>query len=168
MEVYVLVAKEKSLFIKTTTLAFFVMAAMSTLYVVLGYIAFFPMALLTWVVTFVLRSRYVEYEYSYYDGELRFAKIVNKKRRKELETYLMEEVITIAHVEDMSIYPYLNDKNAKVRDYTTGRQDAKVYVAVVKNANGIELVTYEPDEKYISEVCIKYGYKVKRLWSDIC
>ena len=162
MEVYVLVAKEKSLFIKTTALAFFVMAAMSTLYVVLGYIVFSPMALLTWLVTFALRNRYVEYEYSYYDGELRFAKITNKKRRKELETYLMEEVITIAPVEDISIYPYLNEKNAKVRDFTTGRQDAKVYVAVVKNANGMELVTYEPDEKYIKEVCVKYGHKVKR------
>ena len=37
-----------------------------------------------------------------------------------------------------------------------------VYVAVVKGENGIELVTYEPDEKYIKEVCIKYGHKVKR------
>ena len=162
MEVYVLVAKEKSLFIKTTALALFVMAAMSTMYVVMGYIAFFPMALLTWVVAFLLRNRYVEYEYSYYDGELRFAKIINKKKRKELETYLMEEVITIAPAQDMSIYQYLDDKNAKVRDFTTGRQDAKVYVAVVKNANGMELVTYEPDEKYINEVCIKYGYKVKK------
>jgi len=162
LEVYVLVTKQKSLLIKTTTLALFVMAAMSSLYVVLGYIAFFPMALITWIITFVLRARYVEYEYSYYDGELRFAKIINKKKRKELETYLMEEVITIAPAEDISIYPYLNEKNAKVRDFTTGRQDAKVYVAVVKNANGIELVTYEPDEKYINEVCVKYGHKVKK------
>ena len=36
-----------------------------------------------------------------------------------------------------------------------------ILAKLVKNANGIELVTYEPDEKYINEVCIKYGYKVK-------
>lgn len=162
MEVYVLVTKEKSLFIKTTTLALFVMAAMSTLYVVLGYIAFFSMALLTWVTMFILRNRHIEYEYSYYDGELRFAKIINQSKRKELNTYLMEEVVTIAPLEDRSVYSYINDKSAKVTDLTTGKLNANVYVAVVKNANGIELVKYEPDEKYLNEVCIKYGYKVKR------
>lgn len=162
MEVYVLVSKEKSLFIKTTTLAFWVIAAMTTLYVVMGYIIFFPMAVLAWVIAIFLKTRNYEYEYSYYDGELRFARITNKKRRKELDGYMMEEVITIAPAEDISIYQYLNDKSAKLRDLTTGRQDAKVYVAVVKNANGMELVTYEPDEKYLNEVCIKYGHKVKR------
>lgn len=162
MEIYVLVTKEKSLFIKTTTLAFFVMAAMSTLYVVLGYIAFFPMALLTWVITFVLRNRYVEYEYAYYDGELRFAKIINQSKRKELNTYLMDEVVVIAPIDERSVYSYINDKNAKIKDLTTGKPDAKVYVAIVKSGNGIELVKYEPDEKYLNEVCIKYGYKVKR------
>ena len=162
MEVYVLVAKEKSLFVKTTALALFVMAAMSTLYVVLGYIAFFPMALLTWIGAVVLRNRYVEYEYSYYDGELRFARIINMKRRKELKTYMMEEVISLAPIDDRSVYQYVNDKNAKVVNLTTGNSNAVVYVAVVKNANGIELVKYEPDEKYINEVCVKYGYKVKK------
>ena len=162
MEVYVLVTKQKSLFIKTTVLALFVTAAMSTLYVVLGYIAFSPMALLAWVIAFLLHTREVEYEYSYYDGELRFAQIINRKKRKELKSYQMEEVITIAPAEDLSIYQYLNDKSAKVRDYTTGTPNVLVYVAVVKGENGIELVTYEPDEKYIKEVCIKYGHKVKR------
>lgn len=162
MEVYVLVTKEKSLFIKTTTLALFVTAAMSTLYVIMGYIAFFPMALLAWVVTFILRNRYIEYEYSYYDGELRFAKIINQTKRKELTTYLMEEVVTIARIDDGSVYSYLTDKNAKVVNLTTGNPNAVVYVAVVKNGNGTELVKYEPDEKYLNEVCIKYGFKVKR------
>lgn len=162
MEVYVLVSKEKSLFIKTMTLALFVMAAMSSLYVILGYIAFFPMALLTWVIAFVLHNKNYEYEYSYYDGELRFAKIVNMKSRKELKGYIMEEVIAIAPIEDNAIQQYLTNKNCKIRDLTTGRADAKVYVVVAKGERETELVKYEPDEKYINEICIKYGYKVKR------
>ena len=162
MEVYVLVAKEKSLFVKTTALALFVTAAMSTLYVVMGYVAFFPMALLAWIIAFALHNRYVEYEYSYYDGELRFAKIINMKKRKELKTYTMDEVVSFSSIDDGSVHSYVNAKNAKVVNLTTGSLTAKVYVAVVKNAEGIELVKFEPDEKYINEVCIKYGYKVKR------
>ena len=162
MEVYVLVSKEKSLLIKTTTLALFVVAAMSSLYVVLGYIVFFPMALLTWIIAFMLHNRNCEYEYSYYDGELRFAKIVNMKSRKELKGYIMEEVIVIAPLEDNAIQQYIRDKNCVIRDLTTGRTDTKVYAAVAKGEKGTELVKYEPDEKYINEVCIKYGYKVRR------
>ena len=162
MEVYVLVTKQKSLLIKTTALAFFVIAAMSTLYVVLGYIVFFPMALLAWVIAFVLHTREVEYEYSYYDGELRFAQIINRRKRKELKSYQMEEVLYIAPIEHDSVRDYVQNKSNKVNDLTTGNLNASVYVAVVKGENGIELVTYEPDEKYIKEVCIKYGHKVKR------
>lgn len=162
MEVYVLVSKEKSLLRKTAALAFFVMAAMSTMYVVLGYIEFFPMALLTWIVAIVLHTRHYEYEYSYYGGELRFATIINKKRRKELKGYVMEEVLVIAPIDHQSVEPYLKDKNSKVHNLTTGKLDANIYVAVVKNGNEIELVKYEPDEKYLNEVCIKYGHKVKR------
>lgn len=162
MEIYVLVAKQKSLFIKTTTLACFLVGAMSMLYVLLGYIVFFPMAFLTWAVAFILYSRNYEYEYSYYDGELRFAKIVNKKRRKELKGYEMEEVLTIAPINDKSIQQYANEKNVKIRDLTTGNPNGNIYVAVVKNADGTEFVKYEPDEKYLNEVCVKYGYKVKR------
>lgn len=162
MEVYVLVSKEKSLFIKTTALAFFVIGAMSTLYVVLGYIIFLPMALLAWVLALFLHTRNYEYEYSYYDGELRFAKIINKKRRKDLKGYVMDEVLTIAPLDDRSVQPYISDKASKVRDLTTGNPNAIIYAAVVKNGNEIELVKYEPNEKYLNEVCIKYGHKVKR------
>ena len=162
MEVYVLVAKQKSLFQKTTALACFLVGAMSMLYVVMGYIVFFPMAFITWVIAFILHNRDCEYEYSYYDGELRFARIVNKKRRKELKGYLMDEVVTLAPIQDRSVHQYLNDKNVKVRDLTTGNPNGVIYAAVVRNASGTELVKYEPDEKYLDEVCIKYRHKVKR------
>ena len=162
MEVYVLVDKQKSLFQKTMTLACFLVGAMSMMYVLMGYIVFFPMAFLTWTAAYILRNRDYEYEYSYYGGELRFARIVNKKRRKELKGYMMEEVLVIAPLNDNSVYQYMNDKNVKVRDLTTGNPNGKVYVAVVKNAKETEIVKYEPDEKYLDEVCVKYGHKVKR------
>ena len=74
----------------------------------------------------------------------------------------MEEVLCIAPIEHDSIRDYVQNKSNKVNDLTTGQLNANVYVAVVKGENGIELVTYEPDEKYIKEVCIKYGHKVKK------
>ena len=44
---------------------------------------------------FAFRSE-VEYEYTYYDGDLRFAKIRNKAKRKKIAYLSMDDVLTIA------------------------------------------------------------------------
>jgi hypothetical protein len=74
----------------------------------------------------------------------------------------MEEVIQIAPAGDHSIYQYENDRSVKVTRYTTSQKDAKIYVLVVKVQEGLELVYFEPDEKYLDAVCKKYGYKVRK------
>lgn len=44
----------------------------------------------------MIMAQNTEFEYSYFDGELRFAKIKNKSRRKRLGIYSMESVAAIA------------------------------------------------------------------------
>ena len=58
-----------------------------------------------------------EYECSYFDGEVRFAKIMNKSRRKRLVVYSMDEVSQIAPAGDRSVYRYETDNTVKVLDY---------------------------------------------------
>ena len=43
-----------------------------------------PVALVCGIVWFVLMGNSKEFEYSYFDGEVRFAKVLNKNRRKSL------------------------------------------------------------------------------------
>jgi translation initiation factor IF-1 len=103
-----------------------------------------------------------EFEYSYFDGEVRFARISNKSRRKSLKVFPMDEVATIAPSEDRSVYKYENDNGMRIVDYTSGRKDEPYYVMIRKTGEVTEVIRFEPDEKYLDAVCVKYGQKVIR------
>lgn len=106
----------------------------------------------------------LEYEYSYFDGDLRFAKVMNKSRRKTLKGYSIEDVIQIAPAGDRSVYNYENDNNVSVKDYTSKIEGVPYYDIVLKDKenNSIMIIKAELDDKYLDAVCIKNGYKVKR------
>lgn len=103
-----------------------------------------------------------EYEYSYFDGEVRFAKVMNKSRRKGLGVYSMDEVIQIAPAGDRSVYKYESDKNVKVKNFTSNIPGNKHYDMIVNKDGVVTLIKFEPDEKYLDAVMVKYAQKVIR------
>lgn len=161
MEVYVLVERKKNIFLRvleviilagTVILAFLAMFA----------IIFLPASVLLGGLGVFIYTRNYEFESSYFDGDVRFAKIINKSSRKRLPGYIMDEVMTIAPSGDRSVYRYEHEEKITVRDYTSRNKNAKVYVMIVKGANGLEMIKFEPDERYLDAVCMKYRQKVVR------
>ena len=161
-EVYVLVEKKKSIFLRFFTVFSYAMAAVSALFVVLGAYIFVPSAVFGILIGCFLQTRNYEYEYSYFDGDVRFAKIINKANRKNLPGYTMEEVVAIAPMGDASIAQYEKDTHLRIRRLNSGFAGRELYVMVAKGAKGVELVHFEPDQKYLDAICVKYGYKVRR------
>ena len=53
----------------------------------------------------------IEYEYTYYDGEFRFARIKAKRKRKGLGRVQMEDVLALAPKGTRSVYKYENDNS---------------------------------------------------------
>lgn len=135
---------------------------MAAFYTILGVFMLFPIAVAFIALGVFFYKRDYEWEYSYFDGDVRFAKIINKNKRKDLKSYNMEDVTVFAPIDDRSMYNYLNDNSMKVRDFTTGFSNRKVYGMVVKGENGRGLIKFERDEKYLDAVCIKYRQKVIR------
>lgn len=74
----------------------------------------------------------------------------------------MEEVLQIAPAGDRSMYKYENDANTRKLDYTSGQKDVPCYEMVLKHDNELKLIRFEPDEKYLDAVCVKYAQKVTR------
>ena len=74
----------------------------------------------------------------------------------------MIKIIVIAPKDDRSVYQYKNNPQVQTRDLTSGNKDAKVYAMVAKVEEGLHLTYFEPDEKYLDAVCIKYRQKVVR------
>ena len=99
-EVFVLVPVHKSIWVKLASIVSLMLAVVSMLLACgsgIFAILFVLFAGLWYVLTFQF---YKEYEYSYFDGEVRFARVMNKSRRKTLEVYNMDEVVTIAPAGD--------------------------------------------------------------------
>lgn len=98
----------------------------------------------------------IEYEYTYYDGDLRFARIRSKSRRKGIAHIQMEDVLNIAPKGDRSIYKYESDKTVTYKDLTSGSPDAKVYELVCKGEKNIMRYEFEPDEDMLDAIMVKY------------
>jgi hypothetical protein len=162
MEIYVLVARSKSFAIRLLG-NFFFAVTVALLLVSCMNVFFLPFAIITGFVWYLFQFRSnKEFEYSYFDGDVRFAKVMNKSRRKSLGSYTMEEVLMIAPAGDRSMYKYENDATVHKLDYTSGNKGTPYYEMVIKDENSVKLVQFEPDDSYLDAVCIKYSQKVVR------
>ena len=112
-EVYVLTKKNKSAMMKVGGYLLTLSSAIFLALTLLGVIMFAPIAIALIAASVVVNRRYIEYEYSFFDDEVRFAKIINKNKRKVLKGYNMSEVVIIAPAGDQSLYQYENDNGAK-------------------------------------------------------
>lgn len=163
MEVFTLVQRKKSPAMIFVSWIFAALAVVSFLLICQGVALGFLIAVAFGFISyFIFMSQNVEYEYSYFDGELRFAKIKNKSRRKHLATYSMESVVTIAPAGDRSVYNYENGGELKTVDYSSGLKDIPYYDIVIKSPDANVLIKAELDDKFITEVEKKYRSKVKR------
>lgn len=98
----------------------------------------------------------IEYEYTYYDGEFRFARIKAKRKRKGLGRVQMEDVLALAPKGDRSVYKYENDNSLACKDLTSGESGTKIYELVFKGEKGINRYEFEPDEEMLDAVMVKY------------
>lgn len=161
-EVYVLVERKKTI-VNVLIASLFLALGIVCLLLACSYPTAICFTIAFVALWFLFQFRMnTEYEYSYFDGEVRFARVMNKSRRKSLKTFTMDDVIMIAPAGDRGIYKYENDTNVKVIDYTSGIKDVPYYEMVMKNGEQLSMIKFEPDEKYLDAVCIKNGQKVVR------
>lgn len=163
-EVYVLVAKKKSIILNLVACLFLVLAIATALMMCrFGIYTMIIVSLLCLTGWFFFQFRMnAEYEYSYFDGEVRFAKIMNKSRRRKLKTYVMDDVVVIAPAGDQRVSQYESRNDIKVKNYTSHKAGEPYYVMVAKNQDMQELIKFEPDEKFLEAVCVKYASRVVR------
>ena len=162
LEVFVLVPRKRGFGLNLVTLFFMAAGSIALLATWLWSFMVVPVSIGFYAIGIYFMRKSLEYEYSYFDGDFRFAKIISKSKRKPLRGYEIEEVQIIAPEGDRSVYKYENDGGLKVRDLTSGRNDGKVYTMVAKGDEGLEITKFQPDEKYLNAVCVKYPQKVIR------
>lgn len=163
METYVLVSQKKPIWKNFIGYLLFGLAIASLSLACVGMVFAYPLAIVFGALGFLLVFRSdKEFEYSYFDGDVNIAKVMNKSRRKRLDSFTMDEVILIAPAGDRSVYKYENDANLKKKDYTCGEKDAPFYEMIVNKNGNMSMIKFEPDEKFLNEICKKYAQKVTR------
>lgn len=139
-----------------------VMIALTVLAVLLLFILPFGILLVLLMIgldILILRSLDVEYEYQYINGDIDIDKIMHKERRKNVFT---------ANIKDMEILaplgtPQLDSfANASVYDFTSGFDNAAVYVMVVAENGNTKRVFFEPDDKMVEGIWMQAPRKVVR------
>lgn len=162
LEVYVLVPVKKSvgtIFLGIFGLVGAVLSLVLSCFSAVFAVLFVVFAVVGYWFTFQTNK---EFEYSYFDGEVRFAKVINKSRRKRLAVYTMDEVLQIAPSEDRSVSGYGAGSTVKVKDYTSHRKGVPCYVMVLNNGGQMLAIHFEPDDQYLDAVMLKYPQKVIR------
>ena len=149
-EKLVIVPKKKTGSKKMLTTAWFILACLMFLLAtfVNPFIFLIPGIAFALVWYFQAFRSDIEYEYTYYDGELRFVQ--------------MDDVLGFAPRGDRSVYKYENDKNLAYKNLTSGDPEAKVYELIAKGEKGLVRYEFEPDDEMLNEVMVKYPRSVVR------
>jgi hypothetical protein len=150
----ILVKKERS---TGTTVLKGVLIALTVLCIAAG-ILLMPLFLLIGIVLgvllyfLILPRMDIEYEYLYVNGELDIDVIYSRQKRKKAATYDMNEMELLAPSNSHALDSFLNEKDIKVRDFTSGKPDARSYTLVMNQPKGRELVKVEIDDPIITDI----------------
>jgi hypothetical protein len=160
----ILVKKKASA--KDTALKILVIAV-TVLMLAAGVLLFTPLLLVGAILCFVdfyflLPQFDLEYEYLYVNGDIDVDRIKNRERRKRIGSYELANMEIIAPTGSHDLDSYLNNKNAKVIDYTSGEENAKSYTAVYNGEGKMEIVKLEITREIVEDMRRRSPRKVSR------
>lgn len=156
-EVLNVVAKQKSTGKKIVTWLWLVLACLSFIMCfAMPFVFLIPMILFGVVWYMQMFQSDVEYEYTYYDGDFRFALIKAKRKRKKIAYLDVNNVVAIAPKGDRSMYKYESDRSITYKNLTSGFPDTKIYDLVYRDGEKVSVIQFEPEEEFIDAVMVKY------------
>lgn len=110
-----------------------------------------PAILVAVVFYFLHMETQVEYEYTYIEGRLSFAKITAKRKRKELAEVDMENLLLLAPADAPELMTYHSgSKKAAAADYTSGKGAQDVYEVVYKRGEDTAAIRFQPDANMLA------------------
>lgn len=90
----------------------------------------------------------VEYDYTFTNGTLDLAKIMNEKKRKKIVSIDVTQLLEMRPITDNGFQRYFNDKNIKKVNIFLNRGEHLYYMVFVKDNNKIVIV-FEPNEQLV-------------------
>lgn len=150
-----------NLVFRYTSMLLFILAALATIWInpnlfMLPTILFGIWCYFSWF------KSSIEYESGYFDGELTFDRITDKRKRKHILTVNMENVEIIAPSESNTMMRLQNNGSVKHYDCSSGNKSHKRYEVAVNDPKQKYFVIFEPDTEMLDAICVKFPRKVER------
>lgn len=131
--------------VKILMIVLCLISIMSALQTVLGVIF---MTLVGAATYFVFINLSVEFEYLVVEGDVSVDRILARSRRKKVINCKKEEIQIVAPSDSYMLKDY--EKNGmKVKDCSSGRQDAKTYSLICQQGAECIKVIFEPNDKIL-------------------
>ena len=94
----------------------------------------------------------VEYEYTFTNGTLDFAKVLRGARRKELGSMNVANVSACGHVAHQSFRKFLAQKDVEKKNWFLNREANLYFFYYQKENNEKHMIIFEPSEELVSYV----------------
>lgn len=101
----------------------------------------------------------IEYEYVFCDGQLDFDRISGGQKRKTLKRIEFEQVEVCAPAKSHALDGYTYN-DVKVIDYSSKREDAKVYAIILRDQGTVNKILFEPSQAMLQCMRAKAPRKV--------
>lgn len=92
-----------------------------------------------------------EFEYTFTNGELDFAKVFNNEKRKNLGSMKVSKVDSFGKVNSSAFQRYINTPDLKKRNWFLNR-DAELYYFYFVKENIKNIIIFEPDSEMVSNI----------------
>lgn len=139
----------------------FVAILMAAAAVMLNLLLFFTPTIVMFIVYyFVHKYSDQEFEYTYIEGEIDIDRISAKSRRKSIAKIDTEDLLLIAPEGNGELRTYENQASIDRKDCTSGYPDRRIYKLVYKSGKGIGMISFEPDENFLSMIRQRNARKV--------
>lgn len=159
--VEVMVDRKTSPFLGVAKIALYALSVVCFLLAFIGSGVFLVGAIAFAIIAyFVIPMFDLEYEYLYMDREISIDKIMSKEKRKHVYNVDLNKMEFMAPVTSHELDSY-RTRNLKVYDYSSRKEDAKVYSIVYEaGAEGTVLVNIEPNGEMIRAIKNVFPRKV--------
>lgn len=123
---------------------------------------FIPVTLL-WIVLAVYyqRSLNCEYEYILCDSELQIDRIINKAKRKHVETFNMDQLEAM-EVAKPHFFEDYKDKKVKVRRFYSSYNDDQVYGLMLKAGGLYTCLMLQANDKLVNALTLRYPHALRK------
>jgi hypothetical protein len=104
----------------------------------------------------------VEWEYQYVNGELDIDRILNKAKRKRVDSFEIASAEIIAPASSHRLDYYSNNAKLQIKDYSSNNPEniRAAFAMIIPTENGMTKIIFEPSEKMLKDIRTKAPRKV--------